>query len=541
MKMNGQQTVKTYHERSKHGMDHYADGPGHLDWDTQPNPVRNFAGCKNVELPFNADSILTPYATLFGGPPPDPYPLDIKGIAALMELSAGISAWKAFGDTKWALRCNPSSGNLHPSEFYMITGGASGIAAGVYHYDPYNHSLEMRCAPPAVFGDKLPDGSIIVGLSFIQWREEWKYGERAFRYCQLDIGHAIASVRTAAASLGWKSAALMEPSDETAAKLMGIDRLGDFENAEKERAALLIHVSASANAVLDNACIEEMAASSAAGRWCGSANIISYEHEFFWPEAEKAAEATIKPATVEQPWAMPTIMEPQPTPCEDTAAHIIRKRRSAQAFDGRTVMSEEAFYRMLDITLPRLNSAPWDTLSWSPRAHIILFVHRVEGLNPGIYAFLRREGVFAKLRAAMRPQFDWIKPDNAPPHLPLFHLASSDAQKMAQMVCCFQDIAAMGAFSVGILTEFDGSLENGAWWYKRLFWEAGMIGHCLYLEAVAAGMSGTGIGCFFDDSFHDILGLRGASFQSLYHFTVGAAVEDSRPSTLPAYSHINGR
>ena len=40
--------------------------------------------------------------------------------------------------------------------------------------------------------DQLPQGSFHVRLSSIHWREAWKYGERAFRYCQHDIGHAWA-------------------------------------------------------------------------------------------------------------------------------------------------------------------------------------------------------------------------------------------------------------------------------------------------------------------------------------------------------------
>ena len=36
--------------------------------------------------------------------------------------------------------------------------------------------------------------SCLVALTSIHWREAWKYGERAFRYCQHDLGHAIAAV-----------------------------------------------------------------------------------------------------------------------------------------------------------------------------------------------------------------------------------------------------------------------------------------------------------------------------------------------------------
>ena len=43
-------------------------------------------------------------------------------------------------------------------------------------------------------------------------------------------------------------------------------------------------------------------------------------------------------------------------------------------------------------------------------------------------------------------------------------------------------------------------------------------------------MRGTGIGCYFDDAFHELLGLSGDRLQNLYHFTVGGPVEDPPPA-----------
>ena len=76
---------------------------------------------------------------------------------------------------------------------------------------------------------------------------------------------------------------------------------------------------------------------------------------------------------------------------------------------------------------------------------------------------------------------------------------------------------------------------HGAWFYRRLFWEAGLIGQVLYLEAEAAGLRATGIGCFFDDPVHQVFGFGDLAFQSLYHFTVGGPVEDTRLTTLAPY------
>jgi hypothetical protein len=90
-----------------------------------------------------------------------------------------------------------------------------------------------------------------------------------------------------------------------------------------------------------------------------------------------------------------------------------------------------------------------------------------------------------------------------------------------------------------MLGELGGALEAwGPWFYKRLHWEAGLIGQLLYLEAEAIGIRATGIGCFFDDETHRVGHLSGDDFQDIYHFTLGGAVEDDRLVTLPPYAHL---
>ena len=101
---------------------------------------------------------------------------------------------------------------------------------------------------------------------------------------------------------------------------------------------------------------------------------------------------------------------------------------------------------------------------------------------------------------------------------------------------CDQDIAADGFFSLGMIARLESSLaDRGEWFYRRLFWECGMIGQVLYLEAEAAGARGTGIGCFYDDAVHELLGLTGEGWQSLYHFSMGMPVDDPRLTTEPGY------
>ena len=89
-----------------------------------------------------------------------------------------------------------------------------------------------------------------------------------------------------------------------------------------------------------------------------------------------------------------------------------------------------------------------------------------------------------------------------------------------------------------MLARFKDINDKGAYFYPRLFWETGLVGQLLYLEAEAAGLRSTGIGCFFDDVMHQVLGITDQSWQSLYHFTVGGALEDSRVQSYPAYEHL---
>jgi hypothetical protein len=185
---------------------------------------------------------------------------------------------------------------------------------------------------------------------------------------------------------------------------------------------------------------------------------------------------------------------------------------------------------------------PWDMIAWSPRIHLLMFVHLVDGLRPGLYAFVRDSAKVDALRAATKPDFEWTRPADCPSGLDLFFLMEADCRRAAAQLSLGQAIGGTSAFSFGMIAEFEASLkEFGPWFYRRLFWEAGMVGQTLYLEAEAAAiragntLRATGIGAYFDDLVHDVFGLTGHAFCDLYHFTIGGAVEDTRLTTRPPY------
>ena len=444
----------------------------------------------------------------------------------------GLSAWKAYRETRWALRVNPSSGNLHPTEAYIVHDGR------ILHYAPREHAVEERAVMSFDRWQAFLGGQegFLVALTSIHWREAWKYGERAFRYCQHDVGHAIAALRVSAALFGWTLRLLPEWSDDDLSTLLGVDRDEDRGDAEAEHPECLALVGPSVSWNPGDRASVVAAARSAT--WLGRANVLSRGHDQ-WEIIERVTKATHYPGQLPTPNSQrPTLnVEPLgvgPFGNWELRRELILQRRSAVAFDGRTTLPRERFLSMLSALDP--GAAPFDAIDWPPHVHLALFVHRVDGLVPGVYAYVRESGIVDEWRAVMRPEFLWEPVADG-----LFLLLPTDVRWAANRLSCDQEIASDGFFSLGMIARFESALrERGQWFYRRLFWECGMIGQVLYLQAEAADSRATGIGCFYDDAVHDLLGLTGQAWQSLYHFSMGIPVEDARLTTERGYRWEGG-
>jgi SagB-type dehydrogenase family enzyme len=533
------QEILRYHERTKHHEERYARSPGYMDWANQPDPFRTYEGAPALPLPLLKNDPQAGHLGLYEtGAQPAPFTLE--PIAGFLELSMGLSAWKAAAGARWPLRMNPSSGNLHPTEAHLILPPTGEAAAGVFHYQPLAHALERRATVPAELWGPIRahfggDG-FLIGLTSIFWRESWKYGERALRYCNHDVGHALAALRLAANLFGWRLEPLAALSDRAVQAVLGLDRTAYPEN-EEEHPDLLCWVHAGKAARDDPGLGEDLVDAFAGIEFQGRPNALSPGH-VTWEVIERAAENSRKPATAarraahgRRPWA-------EAGESALSAAAIIRRRRSATAFDRRTGIGRDGLIAMLDKTLARDDAAPFDAWPKPCALHLALFVHHVEGLAPGLYFLCRNAGDLTEIRRLTRPEFLWTEVAEG---FPLYLLAPGNFRPTATRVSCHQDIAGEGAFSLGMLARFEDTVRPEPYRYRLLFWEAGMIGQVLYLEAEALGVRGTGIGCFFDDVMHAVLGLDSIRFQSLYHFTVGAPVEDPRMTTHPPYAHLKDR
>lgn len=473
---------------------------------------------------------------------PTPHAADLEFLSSLLFYSMSISAWKqvAGTDQRWSLRANPSSGNLHPTETHLLLHSLTDVDNGAYHYYVRGHALEQRSTSdvaPMIWEALTADNDtppVVICLSSIFWREAWKYRDRGYRYCQHDMGHALGAVTLSAAMLGWRAKIIGEFPDQDLARWLALHE-GD------EMPALIIGLRPSLEDDSAAACNERNAEwwAQEAHQFTGKANLLSHDRVPY-PSIDFVHQATCLPRqswlqrqgqelcpSGERPGDMAPCAEqtvtayaPETAAIERSVSFIIRTRRSAIDLDGRQRMTTSALGTLL-VSATRGFAAdfqrptPWPHDDRKSECghhliHLYLYIHRVDGLEPGIYYFDR-------VRNALVP------------------LVLADEGDAAKYASCFQDIAADGCFAVSMIADFNTAYRlYGDRGYRYVHFEAGWIGQWLYLGTTALGYESTGIGCFLDDVVNNLLGLP-PGLECVYNFTVGRAVVDPRLTTLPAY------
>jgi SagB-type dehydrogenase family enzyme len=530
--------ILKYHQETKHHRHRMARSPEYLDWQKQPNPFRYYQGTDRFNLPFLKKDPELSYQDLYTPVKAQACPLDLNSLAAFLELSLALSAWKATLSHRWSLRINPSSGNLHPTEAHLILPPTIFESAAIFHYTPFRHALELRAVIPKLLWKKITahfqsDG-FLIALTSIFWREAWKYGERAFRYCQHDLGHALGCLNFAARINNWSLTCLFNLSDQEIQTLIGIDRI-QWEPTDQEHPDILCWISPTKTTApihdLPSSIIKDFRLLS----FSGEANALS-PSSIVWDVVEAAAQASQKPRTATVATVLKSLPQSHVKEVSISATKVIRNRRSALNYDGTKKISAEQFFAIIEKTLTYPNSSLFNMLPDLDQIDLLLFIFLVQDLAPGLYFLIRNEAHLPLLKSTTRPEYYWKK---IHADLPLYHLAEGDFRIEAIEACCFQEIAGFSAFSLGMIAPLPRVVKTAPYRYRRLFWEAGIIGQVLYLGAEAHGLRGTGIGCYFDDEVHDLIGFKDNSFQSLYHFTIGYPIDDQRLTTLPAYHHLD--
>lgn len=136
--------------------------------------------------------------------------LSFKEFSNLSGVSFGYS--KAPDDdyqNESALRTYPSPGGLYPVEIFCIVRNVERIDNGIYYYNPQSHHYsevvlgDLSDALPRLtcFQQEVSNAAAIFIASICPERVTQKYGDRGYRYCLLEAGHAFQNFYLAATAM----------------------------------------------------------------------------------------------------------------------------------------------------------------------------------------------------------------------------------------------------------------------------------------------------------------------------------------------------
>jgi len=488
-------TWREYHELTKHSAESLRRTQHYLDWANMPNPFRHYEGVPVLDLPADPPAPqISALAVLDGKAGNTSATNGANFLSQLLFYSAAISASKRVPSTgyTYALRVNPSSGNLHPTEFHFSTSGLVDWPDGLYHYRPSSHMAEQRAI--GNFAGKLVGASapLVFLLTTIAWREAWKYQNRAYRYCLHDIGHAWQSLALAARSIGCESFAIGNFSDDRVAEV-GLLSPDEWPMLIVELRGPSIPVS-----VLEP--VETIL-------FGGQPNRLSEEQVPF-PLIDKihaatklSTESTVPSLGQPMKSGRGEISPPPRLATSRTFGDVVRTRRSALDFKGgdasislsqlATLLASTKEHLFADFALARF-------------VQLYLYVHRVEGLPPGVYRY-------------------W------PQHAELEKIKTGDQRLVAAALSLRQDLAGNACLALSMIGDFENAARSyGDRGYRYVHFETGAIGQRLYLASEALGLRATGIGAFFDEDVNRYLNLSPELGQVVYHFAIGYPVPDPR-------------
>lgn len=486
---------RDYHNTTKHTPESLRQSQHTLDWANMPDPFRHYEGVPVLDLPADPASPLVPALELLGGIQGSSEASDGAGfLSQLLYYSAAISASKRVAATghRYALRVNPSSGNLHPTEFHCWTRGLRQWPDGLYHYRPSSHMMEQRalgrCDLPA--GEASP---LLFVLTSIVWREAWKYQERAYRYCLHDMGHAWQALALAAEAMGCSATAIGHFADDSISQICGLP--------EDEWPMLLVQVSGAPVPTGKPDGHREV--------WHGGTpNRLSNEIRTY-PELGRMHVATKQqigePGSFGELDRMPggkgVLVLPSPAVSTQPFGSVARSRRSALDFEGGSrTMSLAQLSALLSSALRPVSA----DFARRTVVQLYLYVHRVEDLISGVYRYWPQEN-----------QLELIK--------------AGDQRVIAAGLSLRQDLAGNACVAFSLVAGLNqATAAYGTRGYRYAHFEAGAIGQRLYIVAEALGLGATGIGAFFDDEVNNYLHLTALQGQAIYHFAVGYPVPDPR-------------
>jgi SagB-type dehydrogenase family enzyme len=483
--------------------------------------------CKHQTLPGGTPDLAPGILHILGGGAAmSMEPLTVDELAALLKMSVGIRD-PGTGHNKlqrWAA----TAGNLGSVELFVAARRVSGLAPGLYFYQPHEHSLAcldrhsgaldiddfMRRSLLASSGG-LPD--VLVLFTGAYHRAARKYGPFAYRLINLDAGAAVSQLHIVAASLGIRSRTVTRWADDLIEHQLNLEPF-----VEQSTAVVALFRSASA--------LPPQPASSP-GRVVsrtGTPPSGKTARDFWELRVSEIAELLYRESRVKE---CELVDSPFPIPAEflgvpysGSSSVTIPLPAGGGRPVGRILAHRTTVRNYTDapVTLDQLGTMlhyaqHGDAGDWPEEqreGNLLSFqvlAWRVQGLPPGVYAYDPPSHTLRLTAPAPSPE-------NA-----IELLVQSEYAAAPVLVWIAANLAAACA-------------RHGAFGHRQLLLRAGSAGHRLWMAALGMGLSGSLIAGLVPGAARKQLGFDGYHLAGLFGVTTGyraRAGESSRPPSPP--------
>src|SRR5271170_4339998 len=227
------ETAWNYHENTKHSFTSVRLNPHFLDFANQPLPFKIYPTLEPSRLPdeMGQSGVAALSAIAESIPIPVNAKPDLKSVAQLLYLSAGITRQRKYSGGEIYFRAAACTGALYEVELYLVCGELADIPAGVYHFAPAEFGLRKLRAGDyrsvlveATGGEAtIAHAPITVVCTCTYWRNAWKYQARTYRHFGWDNGTLLANLLAVATALGLPAKVVCGFVDATVNRLLDID------------------------------------------------------------------------------------------------------------------------------------------------------------------------------------------------------------------------------------------------------------------------------------------------------------------------------
>nr|MDO8108866.1 SagB/ThcOx family dehydrogenase [Candidatus Sigynarchaeota archaeon] len=158
-------------------------------------------------------------------------PMSLAELSTLLKYTSGISGDET-DQGNFALRHVPSAGGLYPYETYVVVNNVDGVKNGLYHYYPPDHALDVlklggdygkKVAAICLDQPMAKDCAAAFLWTLVSLRSKWKYGQRAYRYMFIDLGHLAQNLYLVAEALQLSTCAIGALYDDEGNEFLGVD------------------------------------------------------------------------------------------------------------------------------------------------------------------------------------------------------------------------------------------------------------------------------------------------------------------------------